>query len=129
MRWQAAIFFVAVGLPVNPAQLLPALPIAVILAAVTAATKVATGVFAARRDGVARRGQLRAGTTLMARGEFSLIIIGLVGTSIAGVSALATTYVFVLAIVGPLFTRFTGGPRPATMRAVQRPGEKPGNRE
>ena len=80
----AAIFFVAVGLPVNPAQLLPELPIALILAAVTAATKVATGVFAARREGVARRGQLRAGTTLMARGEFSLIIIGLVGTSITG---------------------------------------------
>jgi monovalent cation:H+ antiporter-2, CPA2 family len=123
----AAIFFVAVGLPVNPAQLLPMLPIAVILAAVTAATKVATGVFAARREGVARRGQLRAGTTLIARGEFSLIIIGLVGTSIAGVSALATTYVFVLAIAGPMLTRFTGGPRPATMRAVQRPAEKPGN--
>jgi len=125
----AAIFFVAVGLPVNPAQLLPELPIALILAAVTAATKVATGVFAARREGVARRGQLRAGTTLMARGEFSLIIIGLVGTSITGVSALATSYVFVLAIVGPVVTRFTGGARPATMRAVQRPGEKPGNRE
>jgi len=125
----AAIFFVAVGLPVNPAQLLPELPIALILAAVTAATKVATGVFAARREGVARRGQLRAGTTLMARGEFSLIIIGLVGTSITGVAALATSYVFVLAIVGPVVTRFTGGHRPATMRAVQRPGEKPGNRE
>jgi monovalent cation:H+ antiporter-2, CPA2 family len=114
----AAIFFVAVGLPVNPAQLLPMLPIAVLLAAVTSAKKVATGVFAARREGVARRGQLRAGTTLMARGEFSLIIIGLLGSSIAGVSALATTYVFVLAIVGPVLTRFTGGPRPATMRAA-----------
>jgi monovalent cation:H+ antiporter-2, CPA2 family len=112
----AAIFFVAVGLPVNPAQLLPELPIALILAAVTAATKVATGVFAARREGVARRGQLRAGTTLMARGEFSLIIIGLVGTSITGVSALATSYVFVLAIVGPVVTRFTGGPLPAGAR-------------
>jgi K+:H+ antiporter subunit KhtU len=106
----AAIFFVAVGLPVNPAELLPMLPIAVVLAAVTSATKVATGVFAARREGVARRGQLRAGTTLIARGEFSLIIIGLVGTSIAAVSALATTYVFVLAIVGPVVTRFAGGP-------------------
>jgi K+:H+ antiporter subunit KhtU len=112
----AAIFFVAVGLPVDPAKLLPMLPVAVILAVVTSATKVATGVFAARREGVARRGQLRAGTTLMARGEFSLIIIGLVGSSIAGVSALATTYVFVLAIVGPVLTRFTGGPLPATAR-------------
>lgn len=112
----AAIFFVAVGLPVDPAQLLRMLPIAVILAGVTAATKVATGMFAARRDGVARRGQLRAGTTLIARGEFSLIIIGLLGSSMAGVSVLATTYVFVLAIVGPVLTRFTGGPVPVSAR-------------
>jgi K+:H+ antiporter subunit KhtU len=111
----AAIFFVAVGLPVNPAKLLPMLPVAVILAVVTSATKIATGVFAARREGVARRGQLRAGTTLMARGEFSLIIIGLVGSAATGVSALATAYVFVLAIVGPVVTRFTGGPRPASV--------------
>ena len=112
----AAIFFVAVGLPVNPAQLLPALPTALILVAVTALTKVATGVFAARREGVARRGQLRAGTTLIARGEFSLIILGLVGSSIAGVEALATSYVFVLAIVGPVLARFTGGPLPVSAR-------------
>lgn len=112
----AAIFFVAVGLPVDPAQLLRMLPIAVILAGVTAATKVATGIFAARREGVARRGQLRAGTTLIARGEFSLIIIGLLGSSMAGVSVLATTYVFVLAIVGPVLTRFTGGPVPISAR-------------
>jgi monovalent cation:H+ antiporter-2, CPA2 family len=112
----AAIFFVAVGLPVDPAQLVRMLPIAVVLAGVTAATKVATGVFAARREGVARRGQLRAGMTLIARGEFSLIIIGLLGSSMAGVSVLATTYVFVLAIVGPVLTRFTGGPVPVSAR-------------
>jgi len=86
----------------------------VALAAVTAATKVVTGVFAARRDGVARRGQLRAGTALIARGEFSLIIIGLVGSSIAGIAALATSYVFVMAIVGPVVARFAGGLLPVS---------------
>ncbi len=109
----AAIFFLGIGVSVDPQHLLPMLPVAIALAAVTAATKVATGIFAARRDGVARRGQLRAGTTLIARAEFSLIIIGLVGSSIPGVAALATTYVFVVAIVGPVLTRFTGGPLPA----------------
>jgi CPA2 family monovalent cation:H+ antiporter-2 len=108
----AAIFFLAIGLSVDPKQLLPMLPAAVILAAVTAATKVVTGIFAARRDGVARRGQLRAGTALIARGEFSLIIIGLVGTSLPGVAALATSYVFVMAIVGPILARLAGGPLP-----------------
>ncbi|ORW07480.1 cation:proton antiporter [Mycobacterium kyorinense] len=114
----AAIFFLGVGLTVDPERLLPMLPVALALAAVTSATKVATGVFAARRDGVARRGQLRAGTALIARGEFSLIIIGLVGSSIPGMAALATSYVFVMAIVGPLVARFTGGPVPAAARAA-----------
>ena len=109
----AAIFFLAIGLSVDPHELVPMLPAALALAVVTAATKVATGVFAARRDGVARRGQLRAGTALIARGEFSLIIIGLVGTSIPAVAALATAYVFVMAIVGPVLARYTGGPLPA----------------
>jgi len=111
----AAIFFLAIGLSVDPHELLPMLPVALVLAVVTAVTKVATGIFAARRDGVARRGQLRAGTALIARGEFSLIIIGLVDASIPAVAALAMSYVFVMAIAGPALTRFTGGP--PTMRA------------
>lgn len=109
----AAIFFVAIGLAVNPQRLLPMLPVALALAAVTAVTKVLTGMYAARREGAAWRGQLRAGTTLIARGEFSLIIIGLVGASTHGITALATSYVFVVAIAGPLLARFTGGPPPA----------------
>lgn len=119
----AAIFFLGIGVSVDPQQLLPMLPVAVLLAAVTAATKVATGVFAARRDGVARRGQLRAGTTLIARAEFSLIIIGLVGSSIPGVAALATTYVFAVAIAGPVLARFTDGPQPV---GVAKRAAKPG---
>ncbi|GFG72887.1 cation:proton antiporter [Mycobacterium botniense] len=106
----AAVFFLGIGLSVDPQRLVPVLPVAVALAAVTAATKLATGIFAARRDGVARRGQVRAGTILIARGEFSLIIIGLVGSSITGVAALAMSYVFVMAIAGPLVARVTGSP-------------------
>ncbi|BBZ45542.1 cation:proton antiporter [Mycobacterium parmense] len=109
----AAIFFLAIGFSVDPHELIPMLPAALVLAVVTAATKVLTGVYAARREGVARRGQLRAGSALIARGEFSLIIIGLAGTSIPTVAALATAYVFVMAIVGPVLARYTGGPLPA----------------
>ena len=61
--------------------------------------------------GVARRGQLRAGAALIARGEFSLIIIGLAGKSLPAVAALATSYVFIMAIVGPILARYTGAPR------------------
>ncbi len=105
----AAIFFLAIGFSVDPHELVPMLPAALALAAVTAGTKVLTGMFAARRDGVARRGQLRAGTELVARGEFSLIIIGLAGAALPAVAALATAYVFVMATLGPVLARATGG--------------------
>ncbi|MCV7077882.1 cation:proton antiporter [Mycobacterium szulgai] len=112
----AAIYFLSIGLLVDPKELLPMLPAAIALAVITAATKVLTGMFAARRDAVARRGQLRAGTALIARGEFSLIIIGLVGASIPAVAALATSYVFIMAIAGPVLARYTGGPLPSGAR-------------
>ena len=102
----AAVFFVSIGLTVAPADLLPMLPAAVALAAVTAVTKIISGAYAARREGAARRGQLRAGTALIARGEFSLVVIGLVGAGVGPLGAVATPYVFVLAIAGPLLTRF-----------------------
>ena len=105
----AAVFFLAIGLSVEPEDLLPMLPAALVLAIVTAATKVATGWFAARREGVGRRGQMRAGTALIARGEFSLVIIGLVGTTVEELETVATPYVFILAIVGPVLTRVSGG--------------------
>jgi CPA2 family monovalent cation:H+ antiporter-2 len=103
----AAVFFVAIGFEVAPAELLPKLPIALALAAVTAATKVLTGIYAARREGAGRHGQLRAGTALIARGEFSLVIIGLIGAGSGALGAVATPYVFALAIVGPVLARFT----------------------
>jgi CPA2 family monovalent cation:H+ antiporter-2 len=90
----AAVFFLATGLSVDPAELVPMLPAALVLALVTAGTKVWTGQFAARREGVGRPGQLRAGTALIARGEFALVMFGLVGMSSAAVGAVATPYVF-----------------------------------
>ncbi len=64
-----------------------------------------------RRDGigVAKRGRLRAGTVLIARGEFSIVIAAL-GADLADgpqLGALAATYVLITAILGPLATRFS----------------------
>ena len=107
----AAVFFVAIGLAADPATLIPMLPAAIALALITAGTKVVAGSYAALRDGVGRQGQLRAGTALIVRGEFSLVIIGLVGETIPAVESIATPYVFVLAFLGPIVTRFSGGTR------------------
>jgi len=112
----AAVFFVAIGLATNAAELVPMLPAALLLAAVTALTKVVTGMYAARRDAVGRQGQLRAGGTLIVRGEFSLVIIGLVADTLPEIEAIATPYVFILAIVGPLAARFIGTGMPDARR-------------
>lgn len=121
----AAAFFLAIGLTIDPADLLSVLPSALALAVVTAITKVLAGAFAARRDAVDRQGQLRAGTALIARGEFSVVVIGLVGTAVdPQLRALVAAYLLILAIAGPIITRFVDGTGSAgpPMHARRRPG-------
>jgi len=107
----AAMFFGFVGLSLDPAQIPPVLAAAAVLALVGIATKFATGWLASRRLGVGVRGRLRAGATLVARGEFSIAIAGLAtaGGVTGRFEAVAVTYVFLLAIVGPILVRVTEG--------------------
>ncbi|SCK16448.1 potassium/proton antiporter membrane subunit, CPA2 family [Streptomyces sp. WMMB 322] len=121
----AALFFLAIGLSVSPGALLPMLPVAVALAAVTAATKVAVGWYAASRDGAGERGRLRAGTALIARGEFSIVIIALVGVQDDRLGPLAAAYVLILAVAGPVAARFAG-PRPTVRPVRQKRGTPAG---
>ncbi|MEU6673839.1 cation:proton antiporter [Streptomyces sp. NPDC046925] len=105
----AAVFFVFFGLHTDPSTIPSMLLPASILAVVTAGTKIATGYWAAKRAGVSAKGRWRAGGTLVARGEFSIVIAGLAVS--AGIEPalgpLATAYVLVLVIVGPLTARWT----------------------
>lgn len=123
----AAIFFVAFGLNTDPSSIPPVLGWALVLAVVTAATKMATGIWAAKRAGIARRGRFRAGAALIARGEFSIVIAGLAvasGVVPGELAALATAYVLLMAIIGPLAARYVepalaafGGPAPVPAQA------------
>lgn len=103
----AATFFFLFGLQINVDDIVPVLIPAVVLAVVTAATKIATGWWAARRVGVARRGRLRSGTALIARGEFSIVIaeVGIAAGVEARFGPLAAAYVLILAVIGPLVAR------------------------
>jgi CPA2 family monovalent cation:H+ antiporter-2 len=73
----AAAFFVFFGLSTAPGGLVTALPLALLLAVVTSATKAATGYIAGRRAGILRRGRWRAAVGLIPRGEFSVIVAAL----------------------------------------------------
>jgi monovalent cation:H+ antiporter-2, CPA2 family len=113
----AAVFFLAIGLSAAPASLLPTLPIACALAVVTAGTKILTGWYAAARGGSAWRGRLRAGTVLIVRGEFSIIIAGLTSGP-SPITPLTTAYVLVLATTGPLVTWWADHRRPPSRPGV-----------
>ncbi|WP_272976726.1 cation:proton antiporter [Deinococcus geothermalis] len=102
----AAVFFVFFGLQLElssvPDVLLPAL----LLTAVTSATKFLTGWWGAARAGVQTRGRFRAGATLIPRGEFSILIAGL-GLSLAPkLGPLSAVYVLLTAMLGPVLARF-----------------------
>ncbi|WP_072691991.1 cation:proton antiporter [Rhodococcoides fascians] len=104
----AAMFFVVFGLGTDPSTIPPVLGWAVVLAVTTAATKIATGWWAAGRQGIGRPGRLRAGAALVARGEFSIVIAGLAvaaGAVEGELAALATAYVLLMAILGPIAAR------------------------
>jgi monovalent cation:H+ antiporter-2, CPA2 family len=110
----AATFFLAIGFTVGPGALLPVLPAAAVLSVVSIATKLMVGWYAASRDGVGRRGRVRAGAALIAHGEFSIVIVGLIGVQQSTLGPLVVAYVFILAVAGPLITRFIDGrPSPA----------------
>jgi monovalent cation:H+ antiporter-2, CPA2 family len=103
----AAMFFLFFGLEIDPLTLPPVLLTAIGLGLLTALTKFATGWWAARQAGVDSLGCLRAGTALVARGEFSIVIAGL-GVSAGlepGLGALSAAYVLFMAILGPILAR------------------------
>jgi monovalent cation:H+ antiporter-2, CPA2 family len=105
--WFAAIFFLFFGLGIElfslPQVIVPALG----LTALTILTKLLTGWWSTRKLGLPDAHRLSAGITLIARGEFSLVIAGM------GVAAglepqlgpLAAAYVLLTALVGTILTR------------------------
>ncbi|HEY8372815.1 MAG TPA: cation:proton antiporter [Pseudonocardiaceae bacterium] len=104
----AALFFVVFGLNTNPKDIPPVLLPALALVVVTTATKVLTGWWAAKQQGISPMGRLRAGAALVARGEFSIVIAGLAVASGAvpdKLAALSTAYVLLMAVFGPIAAR------------------------
>lgn len=101
----AATFFFFFGLQIDPRNLPPVLLVALALAAATASTKMLTGFWATRGLGLGSRARLRAGLTLVAHGEFSIVIAGLGVTLEPRLGPLSAAYVLIMAILGPIAPR------------------------
>ena len=123
----AATFFLFFSFQIDPADLVDAAIPALLLTVVTSFTKVVTGWYAAGRVGAAPKGRMRAGTVLIARGEFSIVIAALGSSLVDGpeLGALAAGYVLLTAIIGPMAAKFADQiplpPRLMRQRAHARP--------
>lgn len=104
----AAVFFLFFSFQIRPGTLVGAIVPATVLAILAIAGKTISGWTAAARAGIARPGRIRAATTLIARGEFSIVIASL-GTTLAAaedLGATAAAFVLLTAVIGPLAARF-----------------------
>ncbi len=126
--WFAATFFLFFGLGIDLASLPPVVLPALGLVGITAITKLLTGWWATRDLGMRPANRLSAGVTLIARGEFSLVIAGM-GVA-AGLEpqlgAMAAAYVLFSALIGTILTRaldplLAPEPRPVSGKPVPVP--------
>jgi len=100
----AATFFFAFGLMVDPDQLFDLIGPVAVAVVLTVLGNGAAGVVAARLHGFGRTEAANIGLTVLARGEFSLVLASLaVAAGLDGrLGPFTAAYVLVLAIGGPL---------------------------
>jgi CPA2 family monovalent cation:H+ antiporter-2 len=97
----AAIFFFGFGLSIDPGTFASVWIPAVVLVLLAVVVKVGGGWVAGRRSGLSQRGSLTLGLTLVARGEFSIILAGIaVSVGQERIGALLALLVLGLSLVG-----------------------------
>ena len=105
----AAIFFVFFGLSIDPATIPPIIGVAVMLGLVTIATKVLTGWWSARREGIGTRGYVSGRGSPWWREASSRSrspASARRGASNPLLAALAGAYVLLMAVIGRVAAKF-----------------------
>jgi len=102
----ASIFFLFFGLGTDPRDVVPVLIPALLLAVLGVATKTLTAWWAVRDVDEPRKVR-RAATLMIPRGEFSIVIAGLAGSTLFGdeLQALTIAYVILTALVASWMLR------------------------
>lgn len=102
-----AIFFFSFGLSIDPSTLVDAIWLAFGAALITIVGNVVAGMISGRKAGLSHKASTNIGLTIMARGEFSIIVADLGIT--AGLNTILTPftalYVLILALAGPVMTK------------------------
>lgn len=118
----AAVFFFAIGLVTDPSVVATVLVPLGVLVALTLPSKFATGYAGGRTYGLSVRRSVRVGVSLVARGEFSLVIAALAVTAglDPAIPALAVGYVLVMSVLGTVAMRHAGVVERAAQRVAER---------
>lgn len=102
-----AIFFFSFGLSIDPFSLGGALSFALGAVIVTIIGNFIAGMISGRRSGLSYKASSNIGLTIVARGEFSIIVanLGLSAGLMPMLKPFTALYVLILAIVGPLLAK------------------------
>lgn len=102
-----AIFFFSFGLTIDPSTLIDAIWLALGAVFLTILANFVAGMIAGRNAGLSHKASTNIGLTIMARGEFSIILanLGLAGGLSGILMPFTALYVLMLAILGPLMAK------------------------
>ncbi|CAN5215686.1 K(+)/H(+) antiporter subunit KhtU [soil metagenome] len=104
----ATVFFLGFGLSIDPGTFGQVWPQALILAVMGVAVKVAGGWWIGQTSGLNQRSSLALGLTLIARGEFSIVLAGIaVAAGLPELGALLALLVLALSIIGTTAMQFS----------------------
>jgi CPA2 family monovalent cation:H+ antiporter-2 len=102
-----AVFFFSFGLSIDPTSLGGAVWYAVGAVVITLIANIASGMIAGRNAGLSHRASMNIGLTVVARGEFTIVVANLAAA--AGLASMiqpfSALYVLILAIAGPLLAK------------------------
>ncbi|TWM32025.1 hypothetical protein CHCC14821_3800 [Bacillus paralicheniformis] len=102
-----AIFFFSFGLSIDPSTLADAIWLALGAAVLTIISNFVAGMISGRKAGLSHKASTNIGLTIMARGEFSIIVANLgVATGLNPIlTPFTALYVLILAVSGPLMAK------------------------
>ncbi|MBP1157310.1 MULTISPECIES: cation:proton antiporter [unclassified Paenibacillus] len=102
-----AVFFFSFGLGIDPLTLGDAAWIAIGAVLLTILANMIAGMMAGRKAGLSHKASTNIGLTIMARGEFTIIVanLGIAAGLMPLLKPFSALYVLVLAIVGPLLAK------------------------
>ncbi|NIK78894.1 CPA2 family monovalent cation:H+ antiporter-2 [Paenibacillus castaneae] len=102
-----AIFFFSFGLSIDPLTLGDAAWIAIGAVLLTIIGNLLAGMIAGRNAGLSHKASTNIGLTVMARGEFTIIVanLGIAAGLMPLLKPFSALYVLILAILGPLLTK------------------------